>query len=43
MTKGDPNANPPVPASILVQLDSKDLESSLRSAQASRDAQAAQT
>ncbi len=43
VTKGDPNANSPVPASILVQLDSKDLESSLRSAQASRDAQAAQT
>jgi HlyD family secretion protein len=42
VTKGDPNANPPVPPSILVQLDSKDLESSLRSAQASRDAQAAQ-
>lgn len=42
VTKGDPNANPPVPPSILVQLDSKDLESSLRSARASRDAQAAQ-
>jgi len=42
VTKGDPNANPPVPASILIQLDSKDLESSLRSAKASRDAQAAQ-
>jgi len=43
VTKGDPNANPPVPPSVLVQLDSKDLESSLRLAQASRDAQAAQT
>ena len=41
VTKGDPNANPPVPPSILVQLDSRDLESSLRSTQASRDAQAA--
>lgn len=42
VTKGDPNANPPIPPSVLVRLDSKDLESSLRSAQASRDAQAAQ-
>jgi HlyD family secretion protein len=43
VTKGDPNANPPVPASILVRLDSKDLESQLLSAQARREAQAAQT
>jgi HlyD family secretion protein len=42
VTKGDPNANPPVPPSVLVRLDSKDLESSLRSAEANRDAQAAQ-
>lgn len=42
VTKGDPNADPPVPPSILVQLDSKDLESRLRSARASRDGQAAQ-
>ena len=42
VTKGDPNANPPVPASVLVRLDSKDWESQLLSAQASRDAQAAQ-
>jgi len=41
VTKGDPNANPPIPPSILVQLDSRDLESSLRSAKASRDAEAA--
>lgn len=42
VTKGDPNANPPVPASILVRLDSKDLESQLLSAKARREAQAAQ-
>ncbi|UCE50409.1 MAG: efflux RND transporter periplasmic adaptor subunit [Phycisphaerales bacterium] len=42
VTKGDPNADPPVLPSILVQLDSKDWESQLVSAQASRDAQAAQ-
>lgn len=42
VTKGDPNANPPVSASVLVRLDSKDLESSLRSARASRNGQAAQ-
>ena len=43
VTKGNPNANPPVPPSVLVQLDSKDWESQLVSAQARRDAQAAQT
>lgn len=42
VTKGDPNANPPVPTSVLVRLDSKDLESQLLSAQARRAAQAAQ-
>lgn len=42
VTKGDPSANPPVPASVLVRLDSKDLESQLRSVKASRDGQAAQ-
>ena len=42
VTKGDPNANPPIPPSILVKLDSKDWESQLVSAQASRAAQAAQ-
>ncbi|MCX5637208.1 MAG: efflux RND transporter periplasmic adaptor subunit [Planctomycetota bacterium] len=40
---GDPCANPPVPASVLVRLDAKDLESQLVSAQAARAAQAAQT
>lgn len=43
VTKGDPHADPPIPPSVLVQLDSRDMESNLRSAQASRDAQAAQT
>lgn len=42
VTKGDPNASPPVQPSVLVQLDSKDWESQLVSAQAGRDAQAAQ-
>jgi HlyD family secretion protein len=41
VTKGDPNANPPIPPSVLVQLDSKDLESQLLGAQARRAAQAA--
>jgi HlyD family secretion protein len=41
VTKGDPNANPPVPPSVLVRLDSKDLESQLLGAQARRAAQAA--
>ena len=42
VTKGDPDAVPPVPASVLVRLDAKDLEENLRSARASRAAQAAQ-
>jgi len=42
VTQGDPNCNPPVPPSVLVRLDSKDLESRLLSAEASRAAQAAQ-
>ncbi|MCX5645719.1 MAG: efflux RND transporter periplasmic adaptor subunit [Phycisphaerae bacterium] len=41
VTKGDPNASPPVPPSVLVRLDSKDLESQLLGAQARRAAQAA--
>jgi HlyD family secretion protein len=41
VTAGDPKANPPVPPSLLVQLDSKDLESRLLEAQARRAAQAA--
>jgi len=42
VTCGDPNANPPVPASVLVRLDAKDLESRLTSAEAGRAAQVAQ-
>ena len=41
VTGGDPAANPPVPASLLVQLDAKDLQSRLRAAQANHSAQAA--
>ena len=37
VTCGDPNANPPIPASVLVKLDAKDLESQLRLAEASRN------
>ncbi len=42
VTCGNPKANPPVPASVLVRLDAKDLESQLRSVQANYAAQAAQ-
>lgn len=42
VTSGDPCANPARPASVLVRLDSKDLESQLLSAEAGRAAQAAQ-
>jgi len=41
VTKGDPNADPPVPPSVVLRLDARDLESQLLSAQAGRDAQAA--
>ncbi len=41
VTGGNPDTNPPIPASLLIRLDSKDLESQLRSAEASRDAQIA--
>ena len=40
--KGDPAAKPPVPPSLLVQLDSTDLEADLRSAQAHYAGQQAQ-
>ena len=43
VTKGDPAADPPVPASVLVRLDATDLEAALRSVEAHRAAQAAQT
>ena len=39
---GDPDADPPVPGSLLIRLDSKDLESQLRSARANYKAQQAQ-
>jgi HlyD family secretion protein len=42
VTCGDPDADPPVTASVLVRLDSMDLESQLRSARASAAAQEAQ-
>lgn len=42
VTKGDPTANPPVPPSVLVKLDDRELESNLRSVQARYDAQLAQ-
>ncbi len=42
VTCGDPSANPPMPASLLIKLDAKDLESQLRLAQAGRNAQEAQ-
>ena len=40
VTKGDPNANPPKPPSVLVKLDAKDLEAQLRAAEAHYAAQA---
>jgi HlyD family secretion protein len=42
VTKGNPNANPPVPASVLLRLDDKDLQSRLLSAEASYAANKAQ-
>ena len=42
VTSGNPNANPPIPPSVLVRLDDKDLESQLLSAEAGYSAQAAQ-
>ena len=41
VTCGDENANPPVPASVLLRLEAKNLESGLKSAEASRDGQVA--
>ena len=42
VTKGDPDADPPVPPSLLVQLDATDFEAALRAAEARRAAQEAQ-
>lgn len=41
VTAGNPQADPPIPPSLLIRLDSKDLESQLRSVEANRDAQTA--
>ncbi len=42
VTKGDPGADPPIPPSVLVRLDATDLEAALSSAEALRDARAAE-
>jgi HlyD family secretion protein len=42
VTCGDPCASPPIPPSLLIKLDAKDLESQLRLAEAGRNAQEAQ-
>ncbi len=42
VTKGDPNARPPVPPSLLLRLDDTDLQAALQSAEAQRAAQAAE-
>ena len=42
VTKGDPNANPPIPPSVLVKLDATDLEAQLHSAEAHYAGQQAQ-
>lgn len=42
VTKGDPNARPPVPPSVLVVLESKELEATLKSAEARHAAERAQ-
>jgi len=41
VTKGDPNATPPIPATVLMRLDAKNLKADLKAAQTRRDAQAA--
>jgi len=42
VSKGDPKANPPIPPSVLVRLDSKELEAQVRSAKARYNSQAAE-
>lgn len=42
VTKGNPDAHPPIPPSVLVKLDSKDLEAALSQSQANYDAKTAQ-
>jgi HlyD family secretion protein len=41
VTRGDPDAHPPVPPSVLVKLDSKDLEATLNSVKARHEAELA--
>ena len=41
VTKGDPNAIPPIPATVLMRLDAKNLQADLNAAQTRRQAQAA--
>jgi len=41
VTKGDPDADPPIPPTLLIKLDSREMESRLRSAQANYYAQEA--
>src|SRR6478735_2816885 len=41
VTAGNPNANPPVPASVLLRLDARDMEANLRATEARHSAQAA--
>ncbi len=42
VTKGNPNANPPVPPSVLVKLDSTEIEANLRAAVARHEGQLAE-
>ncbi len=42
VTRGDADANPPIPPSVLVRLDATELETGLKIAQARKDAQAKQ-
>src|SRR5205807_5264913 len=42
VTRGNPDAKPPIPASVLVRLDSKDLEAQLKSVEARHAAEKAQ-
>ncbi|MCP4710626.1 MAG: HlyD family efflux transporter periplasmic adaptor subunit [Planctomycetes bacterium] len=41
ITKGDPNAIPSIPASVLMRLDAKELQEEIKATQTRRDAQAA--
>jgi HlyD family secretion protein len=41
VAKGNPDANPPVPPSVLIRLDARDMQAQLRATEARRSAQAA--